>query len=120
MGKYVEKIKLNGSIWELKNVRHIPDLAKNLVSVGQLVSNGYTKIFNGDIWKISKGAMTLSCGEKSGTLYKKFRAFHLVVVAVNESLNLWHQRQGLMSEKEMKVVHLNKIVNVLLWFLWKQ
>ena len=35
VGKGEVKIKLNGSVWELKNVRHIPDLTKNLISVGQ-------------------------------------------------------------------------------------
>uniref|UniRef100_A0A803KZS8 CCHC-type domain-containing protein n=1 Tax=Chenopodium quinoa TaxID=63459 RepID=A0A803KZS8_CHEQI len=30
------KIKLNGSAWELKDVKHVPDLRKNLISVGQL------------------------------------------------------------------------------------
>ncbi|WVZ13527.1 hypothetical protein V8G54_011093 [Vigna mungo] len=41
VGKGVVKIKLNGSIWELKNFRHIPDLTRNLISVGQLVNDGY-------------------------------------------------------------------------------
>ena len=30
IGKGVVKIKLNGSVWELKDVRHIPDLRKKL------------------------------------------------------------------------------------------
>ena len=34
IGKGVVNIKLNGSVWELKNVRHIPDLTKNLILVG--------------------------------------------------------------------------------------
>nr|KYP42874.1 Retrovirus-related Pol polyprotein from transposon TNT 1-94 [Cajanus cajan] len=70
VGKGVVKIKLKGSVWELKNVRHIPDLTKNLISVGQLASEGYTTTFHGDDWKISKGAMTIARGKKSGTLYK--------------------------------------------------
>lgn len=47
-GKGVMKIKLGGSEWELKNVRHILDLTKNLISVGQLASEGYTTVFHGD------------------------------------------------------------------------
>ena len=91
VGKGLVKIKLNGSVWELKNVRHIPDLTKNLISVGQLASDGYTTIFDGDHWKISKGAMIVARGKKNGTLYKTAGAFHLIAVAVNESPNLWHQ-----------------------------
>ncbi|WVZ06108.1 hypothetical protein V8G54_019454 [Vigna mungo] len=88
----VVKIKLNGSVWELKNVTHIPDLTKNLISVGQLANDGYTTVFHGDNWKISKGAMTIACGRKSGTLYKTKGACHLIAVAMNENPNLWHQR----------------------------
>lgn len=54
------KIKLNMFVWELKNVRHIPDLRKNLILVGQLVSDDHTTIFHGDNWKISKGAITIA------------------------------------------------------------
>ena len=41
VGKGIVKIKLKGSVWELKDVRHIPDLRKNLISVGQLEDEGY-------------------------------------------------------------------------------
>nr|KYP40338.1 Retrovirus-related Pol polyprotein from transposon TNT 1-94 [Cajanus cajan] len=105
VGKGVVKIKLNGSVWELKNVRHIPDLTKNLISVGQLASDGYTTIFQGEQWKISKGAMTIARGKKSGTLYKTTEACHLITVAANDNPNLWHQRLGHMSEKGMKIMH---------------
>ncbi|KAI5431316.1 hypothetical protein KIW84_035478 [Lathyrus oleraceus] len=33
MGKGVVKIKWNGSVWELKNVKHFLDLTKNLISL---------------------------------------------------------------------------------------
>lgn len=105
VGKGEVKIKLNGSVWELKNVRHIPDLTKNLISVGQLADEGYTTVFHGDDWKISKGAMTIARGRKSGTLYKTAGACHLIAVATNENPNLWHKRLGHMSEKGMKVMH---------------
>uniref|UniRef100_A0A803MH37 CCHC-type domain-containing protein n=1 Tax=Chenopodium quinoa TaxID=63459 RepID=A0A803MH37_CHEQI len=38
------KIKLNGSAWELKDVKHVPDLRKNLISVGQLAREDRHKI----------------------------------------------------------------------------
>lgn len=82
-GKGVVKIKLGGSEWELKNVRHIPDLTKNLISVGQLASEGYKTVFHGDQWKISKGAMTVARSKKSGTLYKTAGTCHLIAVAKN-------------------------------------
>uniref|UniRef100_A0A803Q806 Integrase catalytic domain-containing protein n=1 Tax=Cannabis sativa TaxID=3483 RepID=A0A803Q806_CANSA len=45
VGKGVVKIKLNGSVWELKDVRQIADLRKNLISVKLLASEGYTTNF---------------------------------------------------------------------------
>ncbi|WVZ03536.1 hypothetical protein V8G54_024342 [Vigna mungo] len=104
-GKGAVKIKLNGSVWKLKNVRHIPDLTKNLISVGQLANDGYITVFHGDNWKISKGAMTIARGRKSGTLYKTEGACHLIAVAMNENPNLWHRRLGHMSEKGMRIMH---------------
>jgi len=105
MGKGAMKIKLNGFVWELKIVRHIPNLMKNLISIGQLANDCYTTVFHGDQWKISKSTMTVACGNKSGTLYMKDGACHLIAVAATENPNLWHQRLGHMSEKRMKIMH---------------
>ncbi|KAI5444771.1 hypothetical protein KIW84_013158 [Lathyrus oleraceus] len=63
---------------------------------------------NGPEWElknISKGAMIVVRGKKSGTLYKKVGACHLIAVATNESPNQWPQRLGHMSEKGIKVTH---------------
>ncbi|KAL3830794.1 hypothetical protein ACJIZ3_019596 [Penstemon smallii] len=106
VGKGTVKIKLNGSEWKLKDVRHIPDLRKNLIYVGQLASEGYTTIFHGDDWKISKGAMAVARGKKSGTLYMAAKGCcSIAVAASNQNPNLWHQRLGHMSEKGMKIMH---------------
>ncbi|RVW83896.1 Retrovirus-related Pol polyprotein from transposon TNT 1-94 [Vitis vinifera] len=37
----------NGSIWSLEKVRHIPDLRRNLISVGQLDDEGHAILFVG-------------------------------------------------------------------------
>ena len=98
--KGVAKVKLNGLVWELKDVRHIPNLRKNLISVGQLANEGYTTFFQGDDWKISKGTMTIARGKKSGTLYMTTDARCSIAIAVgNETPKLWHQRLGRMSER---------------------
>ncbi len=65
-GKGDVKIQLNGSVWKLDNVKHVPDLRKNLISIGQLALDGYVTTFTGDKWKISKGAMTIAQGTKNG------------------------------------------------------
>ena len=72
-----------------------------------MASEGYTTIFHGDNWKISKVIMTVARGKKSGTLYMTAGArCSITVVAGNKNSNMWHQRLGHMSEKGMKIMHL--------------
>lgn len=54
VGKCVVTIKLNEFVWDLKYVRHIPNLRKNLISMRQLANEGYSTTFHYDDWKISK------------------------------------------------------------------
>ncbi|RVW88928.1 Retrovirus-related Pol polyprotein from transposon TNT 1-94 [Vitis vinifera] len=58
----------NGSVWLLEKVRHIPDLRRNLISVGQLDDEGHAILFVGGTWKVTKGAKVLARGKKTGTL----------------------------------------------------
>ncbi|KAK0578941.1 hypothetical protein LWI29_018731 [Acer saccharum] len=69
-GKGDVKIHLNGSVWKLDNVRHVSDLRKNLVSIGQLESNGYMITFT---------ASVLSTGDKQ----------YFVIFINNHSKKLW-------------------------------
>ena len=59
----------NGSDWLLEKVRHIPELRRNLISVGQLDDDGHAILFVGGTWKVTKGARVLARGKKIGTLY---------------------------------------------------
>ena len=43
----------NGSIWLLEKVRHIPDLKRNLISVGQLDDKGHAILFVGGTLKVT-------------------------------------------------------------------
>ena len=56
MGKGDVRIKLpNGATWTLHDVRHIPGLKRNLISVGQLDKEGCMTTFSESCWKVSKG-----------------------------------------------------------------
>ena len=55
----------SGNQWTLEDVRYIPRLKKNLISIGQLDSTGYAADFGKDSWKIVKGAMVVARGTKS-------------------------------------------------------
>jgi hypothetical protein len=59
----------NGNQWLLKEVRHVPDIRKILISTGQLGSEGCISIFTDKTWKIIKGSLVIAKGEKVGTLY---------------------------------------------------
>ena len=43
----------NESVWLLEKVRHIPDLRRNLISVGQLDDEGYAILFVGGTLKVT-------------------------------------------------------------------
>jgi hypothetical protein len=68
MGKVKIKQR-NGNQWLLKEVKHVPDLSKNLISTGQLASEGCISIFTDKTWKVIKGSLVIAKGEKVGTLY---------------------------------------------------
>jgi hypothetical protein len=68
MGKVKIKQR-NGNQWLLKEVKHVPNLSKNLISTGQLASEGCISIFTDKMWKVIKGSLVIAKGEKVGTLY---------------------------------------------------
>jgi hypothetical protein len=53
MGK-VKKKQRNGNQWLLKDVRHVLYLRKNIISTGQLESEGCISIFTENVWKVTK------------------------------------------------------------------
>ena len=69
---------MNGSISNLQNVRHVPGLKKKLISIGQLDDSGHSILFFLGMWKVSKGAMVLARGKKTGTLYMTKRFVDII------------------------------------------
>ena len=52
------KIRMHDSIVRtLSNVRDVPDLKKNLISLGTLDSNGYKFSAEGGVLRVSKGSL---------------------------------------------------------------
>ena len=93
----------NGFVWLLEKVRHIPDLRRNLISIGQLDDEGHAILFVGGTWKVTKGARVLARGNKTGTLYMTSCSRDTIAIAgASTDISLWHHRLGHMSEKEMK------------------
>ena len=95
----------NGFVCLLEKVQHIPDLRKNLISVGQLDDKGHPILFVGGTWKVTKGVRVLAYGKKTGTLYMTSSPRDKIAVAeASTDTNLWHRKLGHMSEKVMKML----------------
>ena len=70
VGKGTVRIKMyDGIVRTLTDVRHVPDLKKNLISLGTLDSQGCKFSAEGGVLKVSKGALVLMKACRSGTLY---------------------------------------------------
>eukprot|EP00253_Pinus_taeda_P008132 PITA_08132 len=67
MGKVLIK-QHNGNQWLLKEVRHVPDLKKNLISIGQLGGEDCVTTFTDKAWKVTKGALVIAKGKKVSSL----------------------------------------------------
>jgi len=97
----------DGIVRTLADVRHIPSMSKNLISLSTLDAKGY-KYSGGDgVLKVSKGSLIVMKGElKSPNLYR-LRGTTITgdaTVISNSSSNsdatdLWHKRLGHMSEQ---------------------
>lgn len=97
-----------GSIFTLKNIRHVPNLTKSLISSGQLDDGGYTTTFGDNSWKITKGYLVtvVAHGTKSGTLYMLHVSTtvkdNVICVTEQPSVSLWHHQLRHMSQTAMK------------------
>lgn len=106
VGRGDVQIATQGYTWCLKDVRHVPNLKRNLVSVGQLAVASYTSTFIGNTWRVSNGTMVAAKGKKVGTLYLTSHGSDTLAVLDNKKNSiLWHNRLEHMSEKGMKVMH---------------
>ncbi|RVW96404.1 Retrovirus-related Pol polyprotein from transposon TNT 1-94 [Vitis vinifera] len=91
----------NWSVWLLEKVQHIPDLRRNLISVGQLDDEGHAILFVGGTWKVTKGARVLARGKKTGTLYMTSCSRDTIAVAdASTDTSLWHRRLGHMRKQK--------------------
>ena len=50
---------LNGFIWKIHKLRHVPKLMHNLILVGQLDDEGYNVTFTNGAWKVMRGSMVV-------------------------------------------------------------
>ncbi|KAL0413917.1 UNVERIFIED_CONTAM: hypothetical protein Sradi_1593400 [Sesamum radiatum] len=91
----------NGFQLTLKNVRHVPDLAHNLMSCSAVEEEGLEGKWGKGIMKISKGSLTVFKAERKRNLYGctvKYNSLAASVTKTND-FDLWHKRLGHISMK---------------------
>lgn len=59
----------DGIVRTLRNVRCVPELKKNLISLGTLESFGCKYTGEGGVLEVSRGGLVVMKARKSGTLY---------------------------------------------------
>ncbi|KAE8656956.1 D-glycerate 3-kinase [Hibiscus syriacus] len=111
------KLKMyDGTIKVVRDVRHVKDLKKNLLSY-RLLDNNASKIeTQKGIMKVFRGALVVMKGEKIAVnLYMRkgetlIEAEASVASCSSDSAMLWHQKLGHMSEQGMKVLVEQKLL----------
>ncbi|KAG7576575.1 Ribonuclease H-like superfamily [Arabidopsis thaliana x Arabidopsis arenosa] len=100
----------DGNLKLIYDVYYIPELAQNLLSVGQMVENNCSVFFDGNVCVIKdkKSGSTLAVVKKtSNNLYplemSSVEASSLVA-KVSEETRLWHLRYGHLHENALKML----------------
>jgi hypothetical protein len=86
----------DGTIKILTDVRHVPELRKNLISLGVLDTGGYKSIVQGGVMKVYKGILLVMKVKKVGKLFLlegRTESDHATSLSENDSdyVQLWHQ-----------------------------
>ncbi|GJU02589.1 zinc finger, CCHC-type containing protein [Tanacetum coccineum] len=109
IGKVRVQLKA-GSSFLLHNVRYIPELKRNLISLGTLKKEGYTvKLQSGKIKVINGSRVVLSGTRRDNCVYSLDG--HVVAGELNASVEekdslaqVWHKRLGHISEAGLQVL----------------
>ena len=101
----------DGLISVLTDVRYIPKLEKNLISLGTLESKGFTIILQNGILKVVSGALVVMKGIRRNNLYLYQGSTAVGTAAavsevdkVAEMSRLWHMRLGHAGEKYLQTL----------------
>jgi hypothetical protein len=98
----------DGMTRTLTGVKHIPTMARNLISLSTLDDEGYKYRGGNKVLKVSKGSLIHMIGDMNSAKLYVFRGSTLpgIDVAVTSDepskTNLWHARLGHMSEHGME------------------
>ena len=99
----------DGYVRKLTDVRNVPELRKNLISLGFLYYVGYKCTTQGGVLKVSKVILVVMKEKRIRNLYQlegRTKVNQAVVESkdASDSIHLWHQHLSHMSEKGLKVL----------------
>jgi hypothetical protein len=92
----------DGIVRELMDVRFVPELKINLISLGVLDSGGYKYTGQGGALKVSKGSLVVMKETKIDNLYKLEGSTEVESEVTYVSSCLWQKQQGHMSKKGLQ------------------
>jgi hypothetical protein len=100
----------NGAVKTLTEVRYVPDLKKNLLSLEVLESSGYKISMHGGVLRAIRGALVVLRGTRIGNLYFLDGSTVTGTTTVSKSIEddetnnskLWHMRLGYAGEKALQ------------------
>uniref|UniRef100_A0A2N9JAK8 Uncharacterized protein n=1 Tax=Fagus sylvatica TaxID=28930 RepID=A0A2N9JAK8_FAGSY len=111
------RIKMyDGIVRTMTDVRHMPDLAKNLLSLSTFDSQGYNYTGGGGVLRIGKGALIVINGILVNDLYLLQGSTIVGVAAVSSAdldsnTHLWHMHLAHMSEADMYILSKQGLLN---------
>ncbi|KAL6521185.1 hypothetical protein OROGR_017754 [Orobanche gracilis] len=79
----------------LRNVKHVPDMRLNFISVGLLDDDGYFSGLGNGVWKLTRGSLIVSREKKEEKLYvthSKVTINSVNTIDNNDTTELWHKR----------------------------
>ncbi|KAG8496414.1 hypothetical protein CXB51_007522 [Gossypium anomalum] len=104
------KVKMfDGVVRTLSDVRYVPELKRNLISLSTLDSKGYRYTAESGVLKISKGSLVVMKGQRKtaklyvlqGSTVTSDAAVASSSLSDDDITKLWHMRLGHMSENGM-------------------
>ena len=101
----------DGSTRLLTDVRYVPNLRKNLISLGALESKGFTMTIRDGVLKVTSGALLTMKGVRRNNLYY-YQGSTIIGSAaavsggnnLGETTKLWHMRLGHPGEKALQTL----------------
>lgn len=105
----------DGTVRIVTDVRYIPDMRKNLLSLGVLDANGHQwSVIDGELQVLRRGKVILK-GSRQKNLYvlqgNTVCGEANVTQSQDEITRLWHLRLGHMSEKGLAVLHKKGLIS---------